>query len=110
MAEMSTTLEYITQNYDSCLTFFKRFEENLNKVKEVYVGYKLYFLVYAGIGLVGILLGLKLVSVFIKIVQCYPLVKDYMADWSEFHTQYQNLWNEGLWGFERALPLLPIRN
>ena len=84
MSEMSNTLDYINQNYDSSPTFFKSVEENLNKVKEVYVGYKLHFLVYAGIGLVGVLLGIKLISVCIKVTQCYPLIKDYMSDWSEF--------------------------
>ena len=55
-------------------------EENLDKVKEVYVGCKLYFLVNAaGIGLVGVLLGIKLNSVCIKVAQCYPLMKNYMV-------------------------------
>ena len=33
MSEMSQTLDYITQNYDSSLAFFKSFEENLDKVR-----------------------------------------------------------------------------
>ena len=110
MSEMSQTLDYITQNYDSSLTFFKSFEENLDKVKEVYVGYKLHFLLYPGIGLVGVLLGIKIISVWIKVTQCYPLIKDYMSDWSKFRAQRQNLRNEAYGGFEQALPLVSIVN
>ena len=108
MAEMSNTLDYITQNYDSSLTFFKSFEKNLNTVKKVYVGYKLHYIVYAGISLVGLLLGLTLISVCIKIVQCYPLVEDYMADWSEFRAQCQNLRNEGFGNSKEHYPWFPL--
>ena len=80
MSEMSQTLNYITQNYDSSLAFFQSFEENLDKLKEVYVGYKLHFLVYSGLGLIGVLVAIKIISVFIKIAQCYPLVKDFISD------------------------------
>ena len=53
LAEMSNTLDYITQNYDSSLAFFQSFEENLKGVRDVYKGYKLNYLVYARIGVVG---------------------------------------------------------
>ena len=103
-------MDYITENYDSSLTFFKGFEKSLNTVKEVYIGYKLHYLFYARLALVGIFLGIKLISLLIKAVQCYPLVTNYMADWSEFCQQCQNLRNEGMGAFERALPLVPVFN
>ena len=68
MSEMSQILEYITHNYDYSLTFFKSFEENLDKVKEVYVNYKLHLLVYLGLTALGVLLAVKIKSVFIKLV------------------------------------------
>ena len=77
---MSNTFDYITQNYDSSLAFFQSFEENFNGVKDVYKGYKLDYLVYAGIGVVGLLLALKLISLFVRIVQCYPAARDYISD------------------------------
>ena len=80
LVEMRNTLDYITQNYDSSLAFFQCFEENLNGVKDVYKGYKLDYLVYAGIGVVGLLLALKLISLFVRIVQCYPPARDYISD------------------------------
>ena len=107
---MRNTIDYITQNYDSSLAFFQSFEENLNGVKDVYKGYKLDYLVYAGIGVVGLLLALKLISLFVRIVQCYPAARDYISDWSEFRAQRQNRRNERMEDFERALPLLRIVN
>ena len=68
LVEMRNILDYITQNYHSSLAFFQSFEENLSGVKDVYKGYKLDYLVYAGIGLVGLLLALKLISLFVRIV------------------------------------------
>ena len=87
LVEMRNTLDYITQKYDSSLAFFQSFEENLKGVRDMHKGYKLNYLVYAGIGVVGLLLGLKLISLFARIVQCYSVVRDYMADWSEFRAQ-----------------------
>ena len=107
---MSNTLDYITENYNSSLTFFKGFEKSLNTVKEVYIGYNLHYLFYAGLGLVGILLGIKLISLLIKAIECYPSITNYMADWSEFREQRQKLRNEGMGAFERALPLVPVVN
>ena len=72
--------------------------------------YRLNYLFYAGLGVVGILLGIKIISLCIKAVQCYPQVTNYMSDWSEFRQQRQNLRNEGLGAFERALPLVPVQN
>ena len=108
MSEMSQTLEYITQNYDSSLTFFKSFEENLDKVKEVYVNYKLHLLVYLGRSALGVLLAVKIISVFIKLVQCYPLVKDYMSDWQAFRNSCLAQRTEAFGNLEQNLPLVPI--
>ena len=94
MSEMSQTINYITQNYDSSFAFFQSFEENLDKVKEVYVGYKLHFLVYSGLGLIGVLVVIKIISVVIKIALCYPLVKDFISDFSAFRAQRQTQRNE----------------
>ena len=108
MSEMSQTLEHITQNYDSSLTFFKSFEENLDKVKEVYVNYNLHLLVYLGLSGLGVLLAVKIISVFIKLVQCYPLVKDYMSDWQAFRNSRQAQRTEAFGNLEQNLPLVPI--
>ena len=108
LVEMRNTLDYITQNYDSSLAFFQSIAENLNGLKDVYKGYKLDYLVYAGIGVVGLLLALKLISFFVRIVQCYPAAKEYITDWSEFKAQCQNLRIERMEYFKKALPLVPI--
>ena len=108
MSEMSQTLEYITQNYDSSLTFFKSFDKNLDKVKEVYVNYKLHLLVYLGLSGLAVLLAVKIISVFIKLVQCYPLVKDYMSDWQAFRNSRQAQRIEAFGNLEQNLPLVPI--
>ena len=105
---MSQTLDYITQNYDSSLAFFKSFEENLDKVREVYVSYKLHLLVYLGLSAIGVLLAVKIISVFIKIVQCYLLVKDYMSDWQAFRNSRQAQRTEAFGNLEQNLPLVPI--
>ena len=104
MAEISNTLYYLEENYNSSLTFFRGFEYSLNTVKEVYVGYRLHYVLYAGLSVIGILLGIKIVSLCIKAVQCYPEITNYMSDWSEFCQQCQNLRNEGMGRVERALP------
>ena len=80
MSEMSQTLQHITQNYDSSLTFFKNFETSLDKIKEVYINYKLHLLVYIGLSGLAVLVAVKIISVFFKLIQCYPLVKDYISD------------------------------
>ena len=105
---MSQTLDYITQNYNSSLDFFKSFEENLDKVKEVYVSYKLHLLAYLGLSAIGVLLAVKIIWVLIKIVQCYPLVKDFMSDWTAFRNQHQAQRTEAYGNFEQNLPLVPI--
>ena len=108
MSEMSQTLEHITQNYDSSLTFFKSFEENLDKVKEGYINYNLHLLVYLGLSGLAVLLAVKIISVFIKLVQCYPLVKDYMSDWQAFRNSRQAQRTEAFGNLEQNLPLVPI--
>ena len=108
LSEMSQTLNYITENYDSSLTFFKSFEENLDKIRRVYVDYKLHLLLYLGLSAIAVLLAVKIISVFIKMVQCYPLVKDFMSDWSAFRAQSQAQRTEAYGNFEKNLPLIPI--
>ena len=68
MAEMSQTLDYITQNYDSSLTFFKSFDENLDKIKEIYVKYKLHLFGYLVLSALRILVVVKIILVLIKLV------------------------------------------
>ena len=108
LLEMSQTLNYITKNYDSSLTFFKSFEENLDKIRRVYVDYKLHLLVYLGLSAIAVLLAVKIISVLIKMVQCYPLVKDFMSDFSAFREQRQAQRTEAYGNFEQNLPLVPI--
>ena len=43
LREISQTLDHITQNYNSSLMFFESFDENLGKMKDIYVRYKLHF-------------------------------------------------------------------
>ena len=108
MSEISQTLEHITQNYDSSLTFFKSFETNLDKIKEVYINYKLHLLVYLGLSGLAVLLAVRIISVFIKLVQCYPLVKDYMSDWQAFRNSRQAQRIEAFGNLKQNLPLVPI--
>ena len=84
MREISQTLDYITQNYNSSLMFFKSFDENLGKIKDIYVRYKLHLFGYLVLSALGILVGVKIISVLIKIVQCYPSVKNYLDNWHAF--------------------------
>ena len=105
---MSQTLDYITQSYNSSLTFFKSFDENLNKIKDIYVRYKLYLFGYLVLSALGILVGVKIISVLIKIVQCYPSVKNYLDDWHAFRDSRQAQRNEVLENPEQNLPLVPI--
>ena len=108
MSEMSQTLQHITQNYDSSLTFFKNFEISLDKIKEVYVNYKLHLLVYIGLSGLAVLVAVKIISVFFKLIQCYPLVKDYISDWQAFRNSRQAQRIEGFGNLEQNLPLVPI--
>merc|ERR1711873_83317 len=77
MSDMTRTLEHITENYNTSITFFKNFEISLDTIKETYTYYKLHLLVYAGLGGLGILVAVQIMTVFVRIIQCYPLVRDY---------------------------------
>ena len=108
MSEMAQTLQHITQNYNDSITFFKNFEISLDKIKETYIYYKLHLLVYVGLGGLAVLVSVKIISVFFRIVQCYPLVKDYISDWKAFRESRQNQRIEGFGNLEQNLPLVPI--
>ena len=108
MREMSQTLDYITQNYDSSLTFFKSFDENLDKIKDIYVRYELHLFGYLVLSALGILVGVIIISVLIKIVQFYPSVKNYLDDWHAFRVSRQAQRNEVSENPEQNLPLVPI--
>ena len=82
--------------------------ENLDKIKEIYVKYKLHLFGYLVLSALGILVVVKIISVLIKVVQCYPLVKDYMADWHAFRDSRQAQRIEALGNLEQNLPLVPI--
>ena len=77
-------------------------------MKEVYVNYKLHLFGYLELSALGVLLVVKIISVLIKLVQCYPLVKDYMADWHAFRDSRQAQRAEALGNLEQNLPLIPI--
>ena len=108
MSEMAQTLQHITQNYNSSITFFKNFEISLDKIKETYIYYKLHLLVYVGLGGLAVLVSVKIISVFFRIVQCYPLVKDYISDWRAFRESRQAQRVEGFGNLDQNLPLVPI--
>ena len=108
MSEMARTLEHITQNYNDSITFFKNFEMSLDTIKKTYTYYKLHILVYAGLGGLAILVAVQIMTVFFRIIQCYPLVKDYIADWKAFRETRQNQRMEGFGAMEQNLPLVPI--
>ena len=77
-------------------------------MKEVYVNYNLHLLVYLGLSGLGVLLAVKIISVFIKLVQCYRLVKGYMSDWQAFRNSRQAQRTEAFGNLEQNLPLVPI--
>ena len=108
MSEMSRTLQHITQNYNNSITFFKNFETSLDKIKEIYIYYKLHLLVYIGLSGLAVLVTVQIISVFFKIVQCYPLVKDYLSDWKAFRESRQAQRVEGFGNLDQNLPLVPI--
>ncbi len=108
MSEMSHTLQHITENYNSSITFFKNFETGLDKIKEIYIYYKLHLLVYIGLSGLAVLVTIQIISVFFKIVQCYPLVKDYLSDWKAFRESRQAQRVEGFGNLDQNLPLVPI--
>ena len=108
MAEISNTLDYLENNYNISLSFFKGFESSLNIIQEVYEGYNLHYVVYSGLFVIATLLTIKIISVCIKAIQCYPLVTTYWSDFSEFRQQCLYLRNEGVGGLERAMPLVPL--
>ena len=108
MSEMTRTLEHITQNYNDSITFFKNFEMSLDTIKETYTYYKLHILVYAGLGGLAILVAVQIMTVFFRIIQCYPLVRDYIADWKAFRQTRLNQRMEGFGAMEQNLPLVPI--
>merc|ERR1712240_128032 len=108
MSEMAKTLEHITQNYNDSITFFKNFEMSLDTIKKTYTYYKLHILVYAGLGGLAILVAVQIMTVFFRIIQCYPLVKDYISDWKAFRETRQNQRIEGFGAVEQNLPIVPI--
>ena len=108
MSEMARTLEHITQNYNDSITFFKNFEMSLDTIKKTYTYYRLHILVYAGLGGLAILVAVQIMTVFFRIIQCYPLVKDYISDWKAFRESRQNQRMEGFGTLEQNLPLVPI--
>ena len=63
---------------------------------------------YLGLSGLAVLLAVKIISVFIKLVQCYPLVKDYMSDWQAFRNSRQAQRIEAFRNLEQNLPLVPI--
>ena len=108
MADLTRTLEHITQNYNTSITFFKNFEISLNAVKETYTYYNLHILVYAGLTGVAVLVAVQIITVFVRIIQFYPLARDYISDWKAFRSSRVNQRMEGFGTVEQNLPLVPI--
>ena len=117
MAKIKSDLTYFANNFNTTLNFFSQINNHLETLNTLYEEYKLFYVAYAILASVLILVIIKLIT-----LTCYilSLCKEYgqiIRDFQDFknqrHRQNQDRQNQRPHQGERAYPLVsynPGRN
>ena len=110
LRDITLALDDISSNYNYSIQIFRSVESTIETVHEIYTGYHLYLILYIGMAIIGTVLAIQIIIVIIKIVKCYPSVKNYLSDWSAFREARSRQREERAdMQIGQALPLVPRR-
>ena len=110
LRDITLALDDISSNYNNSIQIFRSVEHTIETVHEIYTGYHLYLILYIGMAIIGTVLAIQIIIVIIKIVKCYPSVKNYLSDWSAFREARSRQRQERAdMQIGQALPLVPRR-
>ena len=94
-AEISRTLEYIQVRYNTSLQLFESFDEGLHNIQSIYTDYHLFVLWYAALIILGILFIVKVVSLIMYCINCWPNMTGFYTDFKEYRRVRSNEGNRG---------------
>ena len=89
-AEISRTLEHIQVRYNTSLQFFESFDEGLHNLQSIYTDYHLFVLWYAALIILGILFLVKVVSLIMYCINCWPNVTGFYSDFTKYRRVRNN--------------------
>ena len=106
LSAIETELSSFQTDFNETLSVFSDLNENITYIKSVYHRYNLHLIWWALAAGLGLLLGIKIISLFISCVKTYPLISNYISDWNTFRqlrNQQRRLANQPQ---EQAFPLV----
>ena len=94
-SEISRILEFIQIKYNTSLQFFKSFDESLHTIPTIYTDYNLFVLWYTALFILGILFLIKVVTLIMYCINCWPNVTGLYTDFTEYRRVRSNEGNRG---------------